>query len=121
MALRDPLVVASLLAGGLTGLLVAGAASVAGRGRPAALFSAGALWGLAVAGLLLTDCRPALTARPLSDWAFPLYFAGLLLWPVLLARGRFSLGGWLGAQLLLLLTIALYYPLAVATALCTLT
>ncbi len=119
MSITLRLALASVLAGGAMGGIVWLAAVAAGRTVRLPYWLGGTGWGILTAGLLLTDCLHHIGSGPVSEAAFPLYFGGLLAWPVALAwRQPRWLMRWLLAQAALLLTLGPAFLVAVAAALC---
>lgn len=110
----------SLIIGVVLGLLVLGAAAAAGRPRKLPFWLAGTAWGVLATALVLTDClRPGLAPGKVSGLAFPLYFAGVVGFPVALVWGqRPWLLRWVLAQVILLVTVPPAFLAAVVSALC---
>ncbi len=122
MTTTQRLALLSLTVGAVMGLLVLAAAAAAGREKKLIHGLAGTAWGALASGLLLTDCLAAGGPGPISEAAFPLYYGGVIIWPIVLVWGQPRWGlRWLGAQLLLLLTALPAFVVAVASAYCTLT
>lgn len=112
----------SLAVGAIMGLFVLAAAAAAGQPKRWVHWLAGTVWGVLSTGMLLTDCLHGNGPGPVSDAAFPLYYLGVLIWPVVLAWGKARWGlRWLYAQSLMLLTAIPGFLVAVAAAFCTLT
>jgi|GEM_PF-2796429 len=118
------LAMAIVLLGGIIGLMVLAAAAVAGRQRKVPYWLAGTGWGMVVTGLSLADCLIGSGRGPsfISDMAVPLFFGGVLVWPVALSwkHPRWALR-WLAAQGVMLLTVAPAFIAAVGGALCSFT
>lgn len=115
------LALASLVVGAILGLLVLAAAAAAGATKKWIHWLAGTAWGVLSSGLLLTDCLHGRGPGPVSAASFPIFYAGVLLWPGVLAwrQPRWGLR-WLYAQLIMLLTAIPAFLVAVAAAFCTL-
>jgi hypothetical protein len=121
MALAWKVAAVSLVAGGLMGLLVLGAAAVAGRRRKGCLWLAGTAWGALTCGLLLTDCLGPQWYPAPSAVAVPLLFGGVFGWPIALVWQRPQwFVRWVGAQLVMLLTAGPAYLILLVAALCAL-
>lgn len=112
----------SLAVGLIFGLLVMAVAAVAGRTHKGLFFLGGLAWGTLSAGLMLTDCLHGRTPGPVSDAAFPVYFAGLVAWPAIAVwrQPNWPLR-WLGAQAILLVSAVPAFMVTIIAALCTLT
>jgi hypothetical protein len=111
----------SILIGGVLGLLVLGAAAAAGRPRKLPFWLGGTAWGVVAIMLVMTDCvHPGLGPGKVAGVAFPIYFAGLVGFPVAMVWGqRPWLLRWFLAQVVLLVSIAPAFLAAVVSALCT--
>lgn len=115
------LAMSSLVIGGVMGLLILMAAAAADRQPKLWLFLAGIGWGVLATALLLTDCYYQRGPGPVSNTAFPVFFAGVFAWPAYLAwRQRLWPLRWVLAQLVMLLTLLPAFGVAVAAAMCAL-
>ncbi len=105
------------------GALVLGAAAAAGRSPKRAYFLGGLAWGMLVMGMMFSDCMqmgrgPSMIART----AAPIYFVGLVGFPVQMAWGQANgLRKWVLAQLILLPSLLPAFVSAVGAALCAFT
>lgn len=105
------------------GALVLGAAAAAGRSPKRTYFLGGLAWGILVMGMMFSDCMqmgrgPSVMART----AAPIYFVGLIGFPVQMAWGQANaLRKWLFAQLILLPSLLPAFVSAVGAALCAFT
>jgi len=116
------LAILSVVIGGIMGLLVLAAAMAAGHTRKLPFWLAGSAWGALTVGLLLTDCLHMRGPGPVSEAAFPVFFAGVAAWPVVLVWGQpHWMWRWLYAQLILLVTLGPAFLVAVLAAMCTFT
>lgn len=121
MSLTQRLALVSLGLGAVMGLLVLAAAAAAGRPKKVAPWLTGTAWGIVSTGLLLTDCLSSGGPGPVSEAAFPIFYGGVVAWPILLVWGRPRwLLRWLFAQLIMVLTAGPAFLAAVAAALCSL-
>lgn len=117
-------VVLTLGTGAIVGLLVLLAALAGGQARRKGTFGLGGVaWGTLMAWLVLTDCTHThIGGGRLSDIALPLFFGGIIAWPVAMAwRQPNWFWRWLAAQLIVVLTVVPMYLLAVVSALCNFT
>lgn len=122
MSITLQLALASLAVGCFMGLAVAAAAWAGGRRRRLPFFLAGGGWGVIVSGLILTDCLPGMGPGPVSESSFPIFFAGLLLFPPVITWGQERrLLRWFYAQLVMLINLVPGFTMAVTAALCTFT
>jgi hypothetical protein len=114
------IVILALLVGGILGLLVLGAAAAAGRPRKQPYWLAGTIWGILTSAMLLSDCAgsnlgPSFLARA----AYPVFFAGVAGFPVVLVWGERPWAlKWFLAQGILLLSVGPAFVAAVISALC---
>lgn len=122
MPAAQRLALAAVIVGLVIGLLVLGAAWAAGRRHKTLFWMGGTAWGILLSWLILTDCIRPIGHGPLGDIALTIYFGGLVIWPVGLAWGqpRWWLR-WLLAQLVMLLTLAPAFLVAIVSALCSFT
>lgn len=121
MTLTLRLAIESILFGAVLGLLVLAAAAAAGRTRKLPFWLSGTAWGIITSGLALSDCLHKAGSGPVSDAAFPVFFGGLLLFPVLLVwRQPYWFLRWILAQSVLVLCIGPAFLVAVIGAMCTL-
>ena len=117
MTLAEKLGLLMLSLGSLIGVVALAAAVAAGRARTWPFWLGGTLWGILVSGFALTDCAHL---SGLSGAAYPIYFGGVLLLPVLMAwRQRYWFMRWAAAQVVLLLTAVPALVVGVGGALCT--
>lgn len=122
MPAAPKLAILTLVMGGVVGLLVLGAAAAAGRPRRLPYWLAGTAWGIITAAMLLSDCTGSrLAPSVLARSAYPVFFAGLIGFPISLVWGqRPWLMRWFLAQLILLLAAGPAFIAAVISALCSL-
>lgn len=122
MSATQKLALLSVILGGITGLLVLGAAAVVKHPTKGRFWLGGTAWGIIVCVLMLTDCLHQRGPGPVSDAAIPLFFAGLFLWPAAMTWRQSKWGvKWPLAQLVMLLTIGPAFFAAVIAAMCIMT